>query len=145
MNNDSSKEMKRYNFLHGEIEGAYHEASLKFGMPDSILKVLYAVCSLGDNLLLSDIYRNTGLSRQTVNSALRRLESDDVIYLEAVNGKSKKACLSEKGKRFVGDNVVRLIEIENSIYRSWPESDIQKYLELTERFLASLKEKVREL
>lgn len=145
MENNSSRDMKRYNLLHGEIEGTYHDVSLKFGISDSILKVLYTVCSFGDSVLLNDICRNTGLSKQTVNSAIRKLESDDIIYLEAVNGKSKKVCLTEKGKHFVKKNAVHLIEIENSIFESWTDSDIQKYLELTERFLISLKEKAEQL
>lgn len=145
MKNNSSKEMKRYNHLHGEIEGTYHDASLKFGISDSISKILYTICSFGDSFLLNDICRNTGLSKQTVNSAIRKLESNGLIYLEAVNGKAKRVCLTEKGKCFANKTAVHLIEIENSIFDSWSDDNVQKYLELTERFLISLKEKVKQL
>ena len=30
-----SKEMKRYNYLIGEIEATYHEAALKLGLSDN--------------------------------------------------------------------------------------------------------------
>lgn len=145
MKKDSSQEMKRYNLLHGEIESTYHDVSLKFGVSDSISKILYAICSFGDYILLTDICRNTGLSKQTINSALRKLESENIVCLEAVDGKSKKVCLTEKGKQFTQKNAVRLIEIENTIFESWSDSDVHKYLELTERFLLSLKEKVEQL
>ena len=39
-----SKEMKRYNYLVGEIDAVYHEASLKLGLSDSALNILYAIC-----------------------------------------------------------------------------------------------------
>ena len=145
MNTNSSNEMKRFNLLHGEIEATYHDSSLKLGISDSVSKILYAICSVGDSFLLNDICRNTGLSKQTVNSAIRKLESEGNIYLQAVDGKSKRVCLTEKGKRFAERTAARLIEIENSVFESWAEDDVQKYLELTERFLTALKEKVEQL
>ena len=89
MNNYSSKNLKRYNHLLGEIDGAYHEASLKLGMSDSVSKILYTICNAGGSCLLNDICKQTGLSKQTVNSAIRNLEADEIIYLKAVNGKAK--------------------------------------------------------
>ncbi len=145
MNPNSSNEIKRFNLLHGEIEAVYHNSSLKLGISDSVSKILYAICSIGDSLLLNDICRNAGLSKQTVNSAIRKLESEGIIYLQAVDGKSKRVCLTEKGKRFAERTASRLIVIENSIFESWAEDDVQKYLELTERFLTALKEKVEQL
>lgn len=142
---NSSKEMKRYNHLHGEIEATYHEASLKFGVSDSISKILYTICSYGDSFLLYDICQNTGLTKQTVNSAIRKLESEGMIYLETVGGKAKRVCLTEEGKQFANTTALRLVETENAIFEAWPDDDVQKYLELTERFLTDLREKVREL
>lgn len=141
----SSKYIKRFNHLHGEIESTYHDSSLKYGVSDSVMKILYTICSYGDSFPLSDICRNTGLTRQTVNSALRKLEYDGIIYLEAVNGKSKKVCLTENGKQLSESTAMRLIEIENAIFDSWAKEDVEKYLELTERFLLSLREKVGQI
>ena len=144
MKRSSSKEMKRYNHLHGEIEAAYHDASLKFEVSDSVLKILYTICSFGNSLLLNDICRYTGLTKQTVNSAIRKLEGEDIICLEAVDGKAKKVCLTKKGRQFADKTACRLVEAENEIFESWSLEDIWKYLELTERFLNSLKEKIEQ-
>lgn len=145
MSNYISNEMKRYNNLLGEIEATYHESSLKLGISDSISKILYTICNVGDSCLLSCICKKTGLSKQTVNSAIRNLENEDVVYLEAVNGKSKKVCLTEKGKLFVKNTALRIVEIENDIFSSWETTDVEKYLALTEKFLISLKDKVNQL
>ena len=142
MKKSSSKEMKRYNHLHGEIEATYHDASLKFGISDSVSKILYTICSFGESFLLNDICRYTGLTKQTVNSAIRKLESENIICLEAVDGKAKKVCLTDKGKLFADKTARRLVKAENDIFASWADEDVQKYLELTERFLTSLKEKI---
>lgn len=88
--------MKRYNYLLGEIEASYHEVSLKLGLSDSAMKILYAICDNGESCLLQDICRRSGLSKQTINSAVRKLEAEGMIYLEMADSKHKKVCLTEE-------------------------------------------------
>ena len=145
MSNNSSSSLKRYNHLIGEIDAAYHEASLRLGISDSVSMILYTICNVGNSCLLSDIRKQTGLSKQTVNSAIRNLEANGIVVLEPVGRKTKKVCLTEKGEIFAEKTALRLIRIENSIFASWPKDDVQKYLELTERFLLCLKERVKTL
>ena len=140
MEKSSLSSLKRYNHLVGEIDAVYHEASLKLGMSDSVSKILYTICNVGSSCLLHDICKQTGLSKQTVHSAIRNLEAKEMVTLELVGGKSKKVCLTEKGEIFAQKTARRLIDMENSILSSWPKEDVQKYLELTERFLMDLKE-----
>lgn len=145
MDSYSSKELKRYNHLANEIDGTYHEMSLKLGLSDSAMIILYTICNQGDHCLLADICRWSGLSKQTINSALRKLEEEGIVYLEGMDGKKKRACLTEEGKRTAERTVVKLIEIENGILASWPREELEWYLELTERYLVALKGKVKDL
>lgn len=145
MNHYISKEMKRYNHLLGEIDAVYHKAALTLGISDSILKILYTICNIGDDCLLHDICQQTGLSKQTVNSAIRKLEKDELIYLELINGKAKRVCLTEQGKLLAKNTALRIIQIENDIFASWGKADIEKYLELTEKFLIALTDQVNQL
>lgn len=140
MEKSSLSSLKRYNHLVGEIDAVYHEASLKLGMSDSVSKILYTICNVGSSCLLHDICKQTGLSKQTVHSAIRNLEAKEMVTLELVGGKSKKVCLTEKGEIFAQKTARRLIDMENGILSSWPKEDVQAYLELTERFLVDLKE-----
>ena len=137
----TSKEMKRFNYLYSEINAAYHELSLKLGMSDSSMMVLYAICDNGDSCPLLEICRSSGVSKQTVNSALRKLEAEDIVYLEAAGNKNKIVCLTEKGRELAKRTALLVIEMENQIFASWPKGDVEKYLELTERFLADFREK----
>ena len=68
MENFPSKSMKRFNHLLGEMDAAYHEMSLKLGLPDSAMIVLYTICDNGECCLLQDICRRSGLSKQTPES-----------------------------------------------------------------------------
>lgn len=145
MNNYASKEMKRYNHLLGEIEATYHEMSLKLGLSDSAMIVLYTICDEGESCPLSEICRRSGLSKQTVNSAIRKLEADGILYLEKAGVRSKTVCLTVAGKELAGRTALRLLNVENAILASWTRQDVEKYLELTERFLTALREEAARL
>ena len=137
----SSKTIRRYNYLSGEIEAAYHELSLKLGVSDSAMRILYAICDSGDRCMLRDICRRSGVSKQTVNSAIRKLEQEGIVYLEPAGGKNKTVCLTETGRRLAQNTAVRVLELENEIFASWSEEETDRYLALTERYLAALREK----
>lgn len=145
MNIHSSKELKRYNYLSSEIDSAYHEISSKLGLPDSSMIVLYTICDNGDSCPLRDIVHNSGISKQTVNSALRKLEAEGIIYLESAGAKNKSVCLTKQGKLLADRTARQIINIENDIFASWSSEDMNQYLELTERYLWDLKDRIRQL
>ncbi len=95
MNTYISKDINRFNYLLSETDAVYHDMSKRLGLSDSISQILYTICDLGDGCLLQEICRRCGLSKQTVNSAIRRLESDGCLYLEAAGARNKKACLTD--------------------------------------------------
>lgn len=79
--------MKRYNYLIAEIESVYHEAALRFGMSDSALMILYVLCGQDGACALADLPYFTGLSKQTLNSAVRKLEAEGTIESVAVGAR----------------------------------------------------------
>lgn len=138
-------QMKRFNLLSSEIDAAYHEAALKLGLSDSAMLILYTICSRDKNCLLSDIMQMSGASKQTINSALRKLEAEGIVYLEVFSGKKKKVCLTDKGQQIAQDTVLRLMKMENDIFASWTKEEWETYMELTQRYLNTFKEKMKEL
>ena len=145
MESVTSEGMRRFNHLVTETDAVYHEAALRMGMSDSTMQILYVLCDKGGACPLGEICRLTGISKQTINSALRKLEEDGIAYLEQLGGKRKQVCLTGKGQELAQRTVVRLIEIENGILASWPREELERYLESTERYLVALRRKVREL
>lgn len=140
-----SQNMKRCNHQQGEIEAAYHEAALKFGLADSTQLILYTICYLGDNCPLGDIVRMTGISKQTINSAIRNMEKQGLICLSAATPKTKNVVLTQKGEELAERTVLRLMKAEDAIFSAWSDEDVKQYLELNERFLRDLKEKIDQL
>ena len=99
MSVQSSASLKRLNHLQCEMGVVYHEMSHLCGLSDSTMQILYTICNFDEeSCLLHDICRLTGLPKQTINSALRKLENEDIIFLEAENAKNKRVFLTQKGK-----------------------------------------------
>lgn len=137
--------LKRFNYLLTEIESTYHETTLRLGLSDGEMTVLYAVCNHGGTCMLSDIVRLSGVSKQTINSALRKLEGEGLVISEAAGGRKKRITLTERGQARAGGTAGRLIAMENEIYSQWDPGELALYLELTQRYLDALKQKITEL
>lgn len=140
-----SKEMKRFNYLISEIDSVYHETALKLGLSDSAMQVIYTICNNDGSCLLKDICHLSGISKQTINSAINKLKKEEMVYLEVFRGKRKIVYLTDKGKKLAEDTVVRVIKIENDIFSSWSEEERKLYLNLTQRYLTELKKRTQKL
>lgn len=145
MPDNLSGELKRYNYLVGEIDATYHEMSAKLGLSDSMMRILYTICDNGTDCPLQKICRLTGLSKQTINSALRKLENEGVIYLEPLGPKNKNVCLTESGKHLAKQTAGRILMMENAIFAAWPREDMERYITLTETYLQDLRAMARKL
>ena len=96
MNHLVYHQIHRLNYLTSELDGLYHQASLQVGISDSVMRILYAIYDNGDSCPLQTICRQSGISKQTVNSAIRKLEEDGILYLAHFKGKNKKAILNRR-------------------------------------------------
>ena len=145
MKKDHNIENKKLNYLHAEIEAQYHRSSLIFGISDSVSIVLYSITDLGDGCLLSDIYKNSEISKQTVNSAVRSLEAGDMLRLEQADGRSKRVFLTEKGRKLAEKTAVRLMRAELNAFDDWSEDEIAELIRLTEKYLDSFRAEIDRL
>ncbi len=135
---------KEYNDTNGLITSLYHEAALKQGMSDSEQKIFYAIATYGEGCNQSLLYKKTGITRSTINTALKKMEKEDIVYLETGFGRNTRVCLTPKGREYLA-KVEKLIEIENSIISSWPKEDQEKMMELNIRFANQLKDAVENM
>lgn len=145
MNQNVIKAINKINYLSSEIEALYHQTSLKLGISDSVSVVLYTVYDVGDNCLLSDIYKKSGISKQTVNSAIRGLEADDILYLEQHTGRAKRVILTDKGKDFAKKTVGKLYEAEVQAFNTWSEEEISTYIHLMEKYTHCFRKQIEKM
>lgn len=138
-------DIKKINYLTSEIDSLYHQSSVKLGISDSVSIILYSVWDEGESCLLSDIYKKSGISKQTVNSAIRNLEADNILYLEQHKGRAKKVILTDKGKGFVNQTIVRLQKAEANAFGTWSEEEINTYIQLMEKYVDCFRSQIEKL
>lgn len=132
-------ETEQYTFLAGEINALYHEAAVKMGISNSVQNILYVLCEKGGKCQQSEISKLTGISRKTINSAIRKLEKEELVYLEQGKGRNTILCLTEKGEKFSSEKIGSLHEIENKIWNEWTVEEQQQYLTFTKKYRDGLK------
>lgn len=142
MQHDRREDVHRLNCLSNDLDALYHLAARRLGVPDSVLIVAYMIHEKGDGCLLYDVCSESGLSKQTINSALRRLERDNVLYLEQDRGKTKRIRLTETGRDFVSRTAARLFEAECSAFASWTDEEFALHLRLMEKYKRALREEI---
>lgn len=145
MAQNRQQEIHRINYLVSEMDSFYHQASLKLGISDSISIVLYAIYDAGQDCLLSDIYKKTGISKQTINSAIRSLEARDILYLEQHIGRSKKILLTEKGKEFIEKTAAKIYQAEMQAFDTWTDEEIDTYIRLMEKYAHCFRQQMEQL
>ena len=141
----AQKSLRRYNYLFSETNAAYHEMSARLGLSDSAAQILYTICDCGSGYRcpLHRICMETGVSKQTINSARRKMEGEGYVYLEQAGGKRKDVCLTAEGIALAERTVSKIIAAENAVFASWPPEDVERYLALTEEYLTAFRKEAK--
>ncbi len=142
---DHFEKLHKINYLVAETEAIYHQASVKLSISDSTLRILYTIYDKDGSCLLSDIYKQSGISKQTINSALRKLETDGILYLEQASGRSKRVCLTEKGQQYTENTVARLCRAEYEAFSSWTEEELDMHIHLLKKYVDDLRHQIQKL
>lgn len=145
MAEETSDRMRRFNYLISETNAAYHSASVKLGLSESTSAILYTLCNYNGRCLLGDIIKLSGMSKQTVNSALRRLEAENAVTLETESGRRKAVRLTEKGRTLTENTVARLMRIEDEIFAGWSREDLEAYFGFEKRYLDEFIERTKNI
>ncbi len=140
-----SKQLRRFNRLVGETDAAYHEIAQRLGLSDSAFQILYTLYDEGGACPLREVCAYSGLTKQTVNSALRKLEREGRVVTASSDARHKTVALTPEGAALAERTVAQVIAIENDILGSWPEEALEKYLRLTEAYLDALRERAGEV
>lgn len=141
----TQEDLRRFNYMSCEINELYHEAASKAGVSDSVYTILYVLCAENNRCLQRELYKQSGISRQTINSAVRRLQQMGWICLEKGSGRNTVVCLLDAGVDFAREKVLPLYRAENEIFAEWSAREVETYLQLTERYRNALKEKLKKL
>ncbi len=135
------KELREYIALYHEIDNFFHEIALKIGISDSAFFVFYTLLEIGEGCLQKDICEVNMISKQTIHSAIRKLEKEEMLYIEQ-GKKEKRIYLTEKGKIFVDQKILPIAIKENEVFEEMSELERQEIVRITKKYLTHFQEKV---
>lgn len=131
-------ELVRLNQINKAMNDGYHEASVRHGVNDSTFDILYSIYELGDGCLQRDICKVSYLAKQTVHSAIRKLETEGLIRLEPGKGRQMHIRLTENGRDKISEFIVPIVRCEEDTLQSFSDGEIQQMLALYERYVEIL-------
>ena len=142
---DHENAFQQLNYSASRIANAYHDAARRLGLSDSELDIFYTLCTHAPGCPQSAIYKETGATRSTINSAIRRMERAELLYLTPGQGRGTQVYLTERGQALAESTIRRLIALEKAIYESWTPEERQTFLRLNQNYADQLTEQVKTL
>ena len=139
------KALKEYNSLWREIEMLWHEIAWKAGVSDSAFAILSTILELGEGCLQRDICDMNYISKQTIHSAIKKLEQEGLIVFGQDSGKDKRVYLTPQGKAFARERILPSADAENQVFAEMSKQESSELLRLTELYLVRLREKINEI
>lgn len=135
--------VSEYNQLLKECDTIYHSAAVKMGLSDCAFWILYTLQDTQKTYKQSDICDIASMSRQTVNSALKKLEQDGYLVLRRIDGKMGKSIhLTEKGEQFVQQNIVPIMAAEETASSMFSDEEKEQFLKTFRSLVERLKTEV---
>lgn len=136
----SCDSLKEFNLLSKEISDIYVELNRSLGISGSVFDILYTISNLGDGCLQKDICAMSFTSKQTINSAIRKMEQENLLYLTPGKGREMHIHLTPAGKKVMEEKIFPVIQIENQIFEEMSESERKEYIRLTRKYLQRMRE-----
>lgn len=134
---------KEFNNFYGMMDSAYHEAALRMKLTDSELDVLYVLNNYSGTCNQSALYKESGQTKSTINSAVKKMEKEGYLTLTAGAGRNTRVALTKTGQLLMETTIYRLVQLENEIFESWSKDERETFTRLNRDFAEKISEKVK--
>ena len=147
MGKDSWDPLATFNQLYKEMDEIYHQyarghGNFGHGFVAAVLP-LSERCALYQREICSEWH----YPPQTLNSALKTLERQELISLEPAPGnqKNKQVVLTEKGNSVVQQIISPLVSAERQSFHQLEEGEKEALLSLTRKYVEVLRSNVQKI
>jgi len=147
MSNTIEKQLMQLNQIYKENEEIYHGLATYFGLSDSALWLLYSLHEASVPYTQAEICSTWSISKQTIHSALKGLETAGYIQMEysVQNRKSKQIILTPAGKVLVQKTVGPIVEAEKQALCGLSDDERMLLVSLSQRHLECLKREMKQI
>lgn len=125
-----------YMRLSHRIDEFYHELAQRQGLSDSAFAVLWSILELGEGCGQKDVCRQFCMTKQTVNSSVRKLAAEGILTLQEGAGREMRIYLTDRGRALAQERVVPAMEAERRAAEAVTEEEWRTLMRLGERWIA---------
>lgn len=145
--NDIFSQLIEFNQLYKELDRLYHNYAKDCGLSDSILWILYSIYESKGIYTQKNLCELWSYNKQTVNSALKNLEANGFITLEAIpdNRKNKQIILTDSGNELIEQFIKPLMEAEQNSFRKMDDNERNEFLRVTKKYIDLLQAEISDL
>lgn len=137
---DADKLFREFLRVDHQIEGFYHELAAKMGLSDSAFQVLWSIVELGGCCTQRDVCRQFLIRKQTVHSAVRKLEREGILALAPKSGRQVSLSLTDRGRELVRKQVAPAMKAELTAARGMSLEELRAMLHLTQKWFRLFQE-----
>lgn len=131
----AESQLSEYNRLYKENTAIYHSVCTGLGMPESTFWILYTLRSEELPVTQSDMCAILGYPKQTVNSALKKLEQEGLLTLSGERGRGGKPIrLTQAGVKLAETTIDPVIEAEQKALLDLSADEQAQMLRLMRRY-----------
>lgn len=147
MKDPIAAQLAAFNQLYKEMDEIYHVYAKEQGISDTVFWILYSLYENNSSYIQKELCSEWHYPPQTVNSALKSLEKQGIISLEAVPGnkKNKLVSLTEHGLTLTQRVIARLTDAERNAILSMTADERRTLLSLTEKYTEFLRRHIRRI
>ena len=124
---------REYNNLYRLGNELYHNVAVRMGLSDSALD------GLGDGCLQKDVCTASGLSKQTVNTSVHKLERAGYVELRVEHGRGTHLHLTEAGRVLVTERIRPVARAEEAAFAAMAPGECEELLRLSRVYLEHLR------
>lgn len=132
--------IRSYNELFKACNQTYHRLARHYGLSDCAFSILYFLRNEERPMTQAELCTGLFLSKQTVNSALKKLESQGQVRLEPAPGqqRNKLVHLTSKGEERIAKTIDPIFQVEESAWSCMAPEDQHRFLQLWSEYLTHL-------
>lgn len=136
---------REYNSLFRLSNELYHTVSVRMGLSDSAFDILYVLDDLGDGCLQKDVCAVSGMTKQTVNSSVHKLERAGVLELRVERGRGTHLYLTKAGHNVVEECIRPVMRAEEAAFADMEPGECEELLRLSRTYLEHLRAHMEKL
>ena len=139
------KKLYEYNNVLKSVDDCYRNIAKRHGLSEAAFWTLYTLRMEPESITQSDVCTVLYQPKQTVNSALKKLESKGYITLTPTGAHTKNIALTESGTQLCEKTVDKVIKAECDALGEMSDEDIETMTALHKMYSILLKNQINNI